>query len=317
MGAVTVRYALLDEIPGQARARLRLHGPDTRRFLQGTLSADLAGVQPGHAVAAALCTVKGKLVSELVLLPGPSEDEVHALVPVATAAALLEHFDRHIIMDEVEVESLGPVTAAVAWDDGDEPPTVPGGDDRAACEAFATRHPAPGRLVVGTRPGVMAALAGFEAAGSEGWTAHRIATASPAWGQELHEGFFPPEVGFVYAVSYDKGCFLGQEPLARIHARGQVNRVLVRVHAARAPTGAVALASEERHDAGQWTSWVATAEGVDGLAMVRRAVAQPGTVLHTADDEPIAVEVRSGPLGDDPGVGGRGQAGTIKLGGRR
>ena len=44
---------------------------------------------------------------------------------------------------------------------------------------------------------------------------------------------FPPEVGFVAAVSYDKGCYMGQEPLARIHARGQVNRVLVQVGASR------------------------------------------------------------------------------------
>ena len=77
MSAVTVCYALLDEIPGQARAQLRIHGPDTRRFLQGTLTADLAALRPGHAVAAGLCTAKGKLVSELVLLPGADDDEVH------------------------------------------------------------------------------------------------------------------------------------------------------------------------------------------------------------------------------------------------
>jgi folate-binding protein YgfZ len=313
VGAVTVRYALLDEIPGQARARLRLHGPDTRRFLQGTLTADLAAVRPGHAVAAGLCTVKGKLVCELVLLPGAGDDEVHALVPAERAAALLEHFDRHIVMDEVEVESLGPVGVAVAWDDGDEPPVVEAG----AVEAFVTRHPAPGRLVVGTPQAVKAALAGYTAVGAEGFTAHRIATASPGWGHELHEGFFPPEVGFVHAVSYDKGCFLGQEPLARIHARGQVNRVMVRVHASRAPAGAVTLAAEDREDAGQWTTWAAGDEGVDGLAVVRRAVAEPGVRLRTAGEDPIAVEVRSGPLGDDPGLGGRGQTGTMKLGGRR
>ncbi len=312
VGAVTVRYAVLDEIPGQARARLRLHGPDVRRFLQGTLSAELAGVKPGQAVAAALCTVKGKLVSELVLLPGASDDDVHALVPVELAERLLEHFDRHIIMDDVEVESLGAVTAAVAWDDAsDEPPVVAG-----ECEAFATRHPAPGRLLVGTAAAVKAALAGFEAAGLDGWTAHRIATASPAWGHELHEGFFPPEVGFVYAVSYDKGCFLGQEPLARIHARGQVNRVMVRVHASRAPSGPRVLASDDRENAGQWTTWVAGADGVDGLAVVRRAVAEPGAVLRTVEDEPVVVEVRSGPLGDDPGIGGRGKAGVVELGRR-
>lgn len=314
VSAVTVCYALLDEIPGQARARLRLSGPDTRRFLQGTLTADLAAVRPGQAVAAGLCTVKGKLVAELVLLPGAGDDEVHALVPAGLAQTLRDHLDRHIVMDDVVAESLGPVAVAVAWDEGDDPPAVEG----PGVEAFATRHPAPGRLLVGRAEALRAVLAGARAVGAEGWAAHRIATASPAWGHELAEGFFPPEVGFVYAVSYDKGCYLGQEPLARIHARGQVNRVMVRVHASRAPAGPVTLAAEGRADAGQWTTWgAASGEGVDGLAVVRRDAARPGTRLRTAEAEPVEVEVCSGPLGDDPGVGGRGQAGTLTPGGRR
>lgn len=314
MSAVTVRYALLDEIPGQARARLRFVGPDTRRFLQGTLTADLAALRPGHAVAAGLCTAKGKLVSELVLLPGAGDDEVHALVPAALAEGLRERFDRHIVMDEVEVAALPAMAVAVAWDDDGEAPELAAAP---GVEAFATRHPAPGRLLVGAEPAVRAALAAAEAVGAEGWTRHRIATGSPAWGHELDEGFFPPEVGFVYAVSYDKGCYLGQEPLARIHARGQVNRVMVRVHASRAPTGPCTLASETRPDAGRWTTWVAGPQGVEGLAIVRRDVAEPGARLRTVEGEPVAVEVRSGPLGDDPGVGGRAQTGTLKLGGRR
>lgn len=313
MSAVTVRYALLDEIPGQARARLRFSGPDTRRFLQGTLTADLAALRPGHAVAAGLCTAKGKLVSELVLLPGSGDDEVHALVPAALAEGLRERFDRHIVMDEVEVEVLSPVSVAVAWDEGDEPPVV----GAPGVEAFVTRHPAPGRLLVGAPQAVRTALASAEAVGAEGFSRHRIATGSPAWGHELDEGFFPPEVGFVYAVSYDKGCYLGQEPLARIHARGQVNRVMVRVHASRAPTEPRTLASEGRADAGRLTTWARGPEGVEGLAIVRRDAAEPGGRLRTVEDEPIEVEVRSGPLGDDPGVGGRAQTGTLKLGGRR
>jgi hypothetical protein len=53
------------------------------------------------------------------------------------------------------------------------------------------------------------------------------------------------------------------------------------------------------------------------LAIVRREVAASGVRLTTVEDEPIEVEVRSGPLGDDPGVDGRAQPGTMKLGGRR
>ena len=312
MSAVTVRYALLDEIPGQARAQLRFHGPDTRRFLQGTLTADLAALRPGHAVAAGSCTAKGKLVSELVLLPGATDDEVHALVPAELGRALCERFDRHIVMDEVEVELSGAVSVAVAWDEREDAQEEPAPSSSPAAprafgdvQAFATRHPAPGWLLVGPEQGLRAALADAQAVGPDAWARRRIATASPAWGHELRDGFFPPEVGFIYAVSYDKGCFLGQEPLARIHARGQVNRVMVRVHASRAPAGPSELANDERQDLGQWTSWATADDGVDGLAVVRRAVAEPGARLWTVGDEPIEVQVRSGPLGDDPGVQGR------------
>ncbi|MCA9648905.1 MAG: hypothetical protein H6712_07090 [Myxococcales bacterium] len=308
---MTVHYALLDEIPGQARARLRLHGPDTRRFLQGTLSADVESLGPSNAVAAALCTVKGKLVTELVLLPGRDEEEVCVLLPAETSEDVARHFDDHIIMDDVEVEVQGRVGVAIAWADGEPPPAIGG------LPSFVCRHPAPSRLCLGELDVLEAALAEHQKVDVNGWDAHRIATASPAWGHELEAGFFPPEVGFVYAVSYDKGCFLGQEPLARIHARGQVNRVMVQVRAAKAPTERVALAAEGREDAGRWTSWAIGDDGIEGLAIVRREVAVEGTRLTTVGEGSLEVVVASGPLGDDPGVGGRRRAATVKLGGKR
>jgi len=303
---------LLDEIPNQARARVRLHGPDTRRFLQGTLTADLDALQPGRALTAALCTVKGKLVTEIIIMPGDTEQEVLMLLPVDRAEEVASHFDRHIIMDDVEVESQGPVGVALLWGEGDTLPPAPEG-----FASFTTRHPAPGRLVVGDLEELRTALAGHEPVDAAGWAARRIATASPAWGHELRPDFFPPEMGFVYAVSYDKGCFLGQEPLARIHARGQVNRVMVRVRAAQAPTEEVVLAAEGRDDAGRWTTWAPGEGGVEGLAIVRRAVAEAGTKLRTVGDTTIEVEVTSAALGDDPGVSARPKAMTVKLGGRR
>ena len=140
------------------------------------------------------------------------------------------------------------------------------------------------------------ALAGVERADDDALTQHRIDTATPAWGYELQAGFFPPEVGFTYGVSYDKGCFMGQEPLARIHARGQVNRVMVRVETAAGPS---ALSHPDRAEAGRLTS----VAGGRGLAIVRRELAAEGTVLQAAEGG--AVKVISGPLGDDAGVAGR------------
>ena len=168
---------------------------------------------------------------------------------------------------------------------------------------WATRHPLPGWLVVGSRDALQAALADAEPVTADEFERARVESGTPGWRRELAPGFFPPEVGFVYAVAYDKGCYLGQEPLARIHARGQVNRVMVQVVAESSADVPVALAAAARDDAGTWTTSVALPSGACGLAIVRRDFARPGEVLHTADAR--AVRVVSGPLGDDPGLGRR------------
>jgi glycine cleavage system aminomethyltransferase T len=79
---VTVRGALLSDFAHQARAVLRLRGPDTSRFVQGTITADVVGARPGFAIAGALLTVKGKLVTDLVVLP-LGEGTLDLLVPAA------------------------------------------------------------------------------------------------------------------------------------------------------------------------------------------------------------------------------------------
>ena len=135
-------------------------------------------------------------------------------------------------------------------------------------------------------------------------------------GSRIEPDVFPPEVGFVYAVSYDKGCFTGQEPLARIHARGQVNRVMVRVNADAPIALGTTLAGPDRPEVGKLTTVAPDGDGggVLGLAIVRRDVAEAGKALTAGD---TTVTVTSGPLGDDPGTPGKGRSATVRLGGRR
>lgn len=280
-------FALLDDLPHQARGVLRLHGPDTTRFLQGTLSADLASAKPGQAVVATLLTVKAKIVSELIALVR-AEDTIDLLIPRDTFEAVASHLDRHIIMDDVEVSSRDEVVAAV-W--GEDVQTD--GAQWWNCE-----HPVRGALVVGTAEEVRNALEGRAAADAEAFTNHRVEEGIAGWGFEVRPDFFPPEVGFVGAVSYDKGCYLGQEPLARIHARGQVNRVMVKVELSAAIDAPAELSHATRDQAGSLT----TVRGTHGLAIVRRSFAKPDESLNAGDTR---VTVRSGPLGDDPGVANR------------
>ena len=285
-------YFMLDDPQAQARDLLEVRGPDAQRFLQGLLSADLKVLPPGGARPAALLTVKGKIVSEAIALRRRDGGLVLA-VPRDVATSVREELEHHVIMDDVSLSVTSEVLALVWPEWADQAPGV---------EGFATEHPAPGTLVLGEAAAVAAALTGIRRADARDFERYRVASGAPAWRREIVEGAFPPEVGFVAAVSYDKGCFRGQEPLARIHARGQVNWVMVRVRAAAAPAEITPLVSDGRPDAGRWTSWTDGDDGeVVGLAIVHRSVAVPGVALRAGE---IAVEVTSGPLGDDLGVKG-------------
>lgn len=317
VGGVSVtsgfKHILLDASAGsQRRSLIRLSGADVARFLQGLLSADVDAIAAGQARPATVLTVKGKIVSELIALRA-DDGELSLAVPTDVHEAVLQKLERHVIMDDVELALEPDARFAFAWGEG-----LTRGRAPAGCAAFETTHPAPGLLLVG-RPESIEALEGWAGrAELDAFTRHRVATASPAWGHEIRPDRFPPEVGFVHAVSYDKGCYMGQEPLSRIHARGQVNRVMARVRADALPGGdaAIELRAASRPQAGLWTTWVASEDGgCEGLAIVHRSVAEPGVALTTADGR--ALEVRSGPLGDDRGMGGRNDKGaTVQLGRR-
>ncbi len=301
-----------DSTSALARAQIDLTGDDVQRFLQGLLSADVERIEPGTAEAAALLTVKGKIVTEVLVLCA-SDGRLFLSVPASQLQPTLELLDRYIIMDDVTPTAADPAAMACVWGPGGEALL----QAHPQLRAFRTRHPVPGWLVIGEGQAFDALEQAATVATSDAFTAYRIETATPLWGHELTADRFPPEVGFVYAVNYEKGCYMGQEPLARIHARGQVNRVLVRVTAEQAPSGAppVQLANAEQTDVGGLTSWVCVGEGaVTGLAIVRRKYAAPGTRLNAGS---IEIEVCSGPLGDDRGVNNRhDQSTTVKLGKR-
>jgi folate-binding protein YgfZ len=208
-------------------------------------------------------------------------------------------------MDDVTIERLDPANHALAL--------VWGGAVDASVQSFTTEYPLHGTLLVGTLDPLRTWLSGqgSEPIDDATFTTLRIEQARPAWGREVVPDRFPPEVGFVEAVSYTKGCYMGQEPLSRIHNRGQVNRVMVRVEAERAPQGSGPIELFIGEDpVGEWTSWA----GEQGLAIVKRKHAESGKQLRTG--EGIVVVVRSGPLGDDPGGPSR-TVTKVQLGGRR
>jgi folate-binding protein YgfZ len=295
-------------LPHQQRALIHASGPDALRFLQGLLSADLAICTRQRAIPATLLTIKGKILADLIVW-GDEEAGFSLAVPVDEREAVHAKLDRHLIMDDVVLDQPDPADAALAIVWGASAPAAADGVQR-----LETEVPVRGWLLCGSDDALAGVLSGVQGADVESWNRQRVLDATPAWGFEIAADWFPPEVGHVAAVSYSKGCFLGQEPLSRIHSRGRVNRVMVRVSFDPSWKGDVAslgaLASDERPEAGRVTT-TASSSG-KGLAIVHRSLASPGTRLRAGA---LEVTVESGPLGDDEGVGST-PTSTVKLGGR-
>jgi folate-binding protein YgfZ len=113
----------------------------------------------------------------------------------------------------------------------------------------------------------------------------RVERGVPRFGKEMGTDTFPQEAGVDDAVSYDKGCYLGQEVVARIHYRGGVQRFLVRIELEDGAGAAGGTLSFEGREAGRVTSTAPRfgAVGWAGMALVARRAAEPGTVLELAD----------------------------------
>jgi folate-binding protein YgfZ len=187
--------ALLD------RSCIEATGPDAGVLLQSLLSNDVDGAQPGGAVYALLLTPKARVISDVELF-----NTGHGYVlacPPDRAQLVLESIVRARFRRKVE---LAPSTHAVVWGEA--------ADALASLQTPAGPH----RLLASTPDGVEPA---------DAWEVARVEAGLPAFGRDFGEDSMPAEAGLVpLAVSFTKGCYPGQEPVARLQYRGHANRGL-------------------------------------------------------------------------------------------
>ncbi len=278
-GSAGVR--ILDDL-----AVIDVAGDDSRSWLNGQLTNDVRGTTAGDAVYALAVSVKGRIMADAWVLDR-GQDAFFLLVPRGTCERLLESFDAQIIMEDVEVRVRdelavvtvqGPRSAAVVATAGD-----------AAVPAWpCDRLGVGGRDVVVERAGVSAALEAFvEAAAGEGgmrvsepgWELARLRLSVPRFGRDFDERTYPQEAGLeARAVSFQKGCYLGQEVVCMLENRGQIKRRLVSLSMpARATSAPDAVLVADGKDVGRLTSLALDPKGgvVRGArlrqARVRRA----------------------------------------------
>jgi len=286
------------------RGLLVVSGPDAADYLQGQLTNDVEALAPGDAVYAALLDRKGHMQADMrVLRPGPEPDLLLDLEPPGLEAAR-RHLQMYKIGREVEVEDeseahtlislIGPraveiAGTAVLAESGCETTTVGG----AQCVAVGTVAGVDMILAARNADPVRDALlaAGAVAVSPAAAEIVRIEAGVPRFGAEMGIETMPAEAGIVErAVSFTKGCYIGQETVARLHYKGKPNRHLrgLRLSAAAEPGAALRLGEKEVGKLGG--SAVSPALGPIGLAILRRE-AEPGAELSVGEDGVKAVVV--------------------------
>jgi folate-binding protein YgfZ len=279
-----------------ARGKLAVEGPDATEYLQGQLTNDIEALEPGRGCYAALLDRKGHVQADMrVLRLAP--DRIWIDTEAETLEVTRRHLQTYKIGRQVEVEDatderallslIGPAAAAIA---AAPSPPLHGSQEATVCGV-------PCR-VVGTAEGIdlIAAAAeasrlreGLMAAGAaevdeEAAEIVRIESGRPRFGAEMSTETMPAEAGIVEAaVSFTKGCYIGQEPVARLHHRGRPNRHLrgLRLDGAAEAGDALRLGEKEVGRVGSFC--VSPAHGPIGLAIVRRE-AEPGAELTVGED---------------------------------
>ncbi len=255
------------------------------RFLHAVTTQDIAVLAPGEGTYAALVTDRGHPVADFFAYRAPAGDEVVLELPAALADAASSALERLIVADDVELSwSTADAACVAALDEG----------GAAALSELAGAALAAGAAHVFTAPRLgLAAIVieGVPATEASSVLALRALTREEtearalAWGRPGGEEFAQAQVlnelGILRAVSFTKGCFMGQEILQRVRTQGSLKRRMVGLEVA---GGGLhpgdALVAEDGTAAGTVTRAASNA----ALAFVASAFAVPGIVLATASD---------------------------------
>jgi folate-binding protein YgfZ len=273
-------YAAFRERAGAVelpRDFVRAAGPDAVSFLQGQLSQDVGGLAVGGSTWALLLHPQGKVVAFLRVLR-TADDAFVLETDAGFGPAVIERLNRFKLRVKADLDPLDWRCVAVR---GPQSHEVVG--ERGV---VADWPGLPGVDLVGESPVVPD---GVPLCSMDAYEVVRIEAGIPVMGRELDEGTIPAEAGVVdRSVSFTKGCYTGQELVARIDSRG--GNVPRRLRGVIVADGAVppagATIEVDGKDVGRLTSAAFSPRLQTGVALayVRRAVEPPADVVVTWDD---------------------------------
>jgi folate-binding protein YgfZ len=306
------QYRVLREGAGvvdrSERGKLLVWGADALEFLQGQLTNDLEALAAGEGCYAALLDRKGHMQADMRVLRF-DEDRTWLDLERAATDAVVRHLSLYRVGQDVEISErtadrailsvIGPGTAAAIGAEGLRAEHAHrelevGG---VGCRAAATDLGVDLICAAADAGAVMAALvdAGAERVSEAAAEIVRVESGRPRFGREMTSATIPQEAGIdERAVSFTKGCYIGQETVARLHYRGKPNRRLrgLRLDGPAADGDPITF---DGRDVGRiGTAVVSPAQGPIALAVIRRE-AEPGSRVAVGESG-VGAEVASLPF---------------------
>jgi len=309
-----------------ARAKIEIVGPDAAAFLHNLCTNDIRNLPAGVGCEIFLTNAKAKVVTFGCLYHLPSQDQPDTFwldLDPGTGESAIQHLDKFLISEQVEIvdrttelsqfylagpksrtfaaQALGAELKDLAAQgccmilDLDALTCQVRFHRRFAIDCFEIILPSAGAATLQSQ----LIESGAVPVGSECMEMIRVEAGLPVYGIDIDENVLAPEVGRP-AISYSKGCYLGQEPVVRSRDLGHVNRTLlgVKIRARSALKPGTKLWRDGK-EVGHVTSsaWSPRLQTVIGLGYIRRGNQEPGTVLQLdLDSEKTTAEVTSLPF---------------------
>lgn len=285
------------------RPRIAVHGSEAAEFLQGQLTNDVEALAPGEGCYAALLDRKGKVQADMRVLR-ISDDELLIDTEPETGALLARHLGTYNVGRDATVERddsgrallslVGPLAPKLVGDGplGPEHTHAERFVAGAACRVIATDAGAdllvPAEAVAAVTDHLLAE--GAQPASDAAAEIVRVESGRPRVGREITAQTMPAEAAIdERAVSFTKGCYIGQETVARLHYKGKPNRHLRRLRAAAPVAAGDPVRAGDREVGVVGTAVISPAEGPLALGILRREV-EPGDEVSVGDGVDAVVE---------------------------
>jgi folate-binding protein YgfZ len=288
----TTEYERLTESVGlldrSSRGKLRLTGGEAADYLQGQVTNDVAALSPGSGLYAALLNHKGKMLADMRILRG--EDFIWIDCEPEALPTLVRNVSMYSIGRDVSHEDVSAAYSILSLIGPEARERL---DDPPPAEEHAFTSGEHG-LYVATDLGVDVICAaadaeaarqalGVEAVSEEAAECLRIESGRPRFLYDVSTDTIPQEAGLnERAVSFTKGCYVGQETVARLHYKGKPNRHLRGLRLSEPATRGDEIRLGERVVGEVGSTAVSPALGPIALAVIRRE-AEPGATVHVGE----------------------------------